>query len=87
MPATNLHHRRRRRVDWDGLAHSPANLVTLCGNGNVDGCHGWVHQNPEKARPLGFTLRPDESPVEVPIRHVHLGVVTMTDSGAYALVA
>ena len=90
MPATNLHHRRRRRIDHDGLTHSPANLVTLCGMGNVTGCHGWVHKNPTAARALGLTLRPDQDPRREPVKYLSRGVVQLVlldAKGGYSLAA
>lgn len=27
--------------------HNPVKLLHLCGHGNTDGCHGWVHQTRE----------------------------------------
>jgi len=81
MPATNLHHRRRRRENYDGMAHSPANLITLCGNGNLSGCHGWVHKNPVEARAAGYTLRPDQDPRSEQVPYVRRGKVWLTDGG------
>lgn len=40
MPATNIHH---RRFLGRGGMHNLANLLHLCGNGNIDGCHGRAH--------------------------------------------
>ena len=40
MPATNIHH---RRFLGRGGMHNIANLLHLCGNGNIDGCHGRAH--------------------------------------------
>lgn len=44
----NQHHPIRRSagnlIGWDGRkAHKPT--ITLCGNGNTEGCHGLAHQN------------------------------------------
>jgi hypothetical protein len=38
-----------------------ANLLLLCGSG-VDGCHGWVESNREKAKALGLLI-PVTSPL------------------------
>jgi len=51
-PATNIHHRQRRKVG----GHDPSNLLMLCGMGNVSGCHGWAHQHPKEAQSEGFIV-------------------------------
>lgn len=40
MPANDIHH--RRYLSRGGM-HNLANLIHLCGHGNVDGCHGEAH--------------------------------------------
>lgn len=53
-PATNHHH-----VAGRGFAgcHHPLLLKHLCGNGNVDGCHGLAHSLPMRtAAALGLRL-------------------------------
>ena len=40
-PATNVHHLAGRGFDG---CHHPMLLKDLCGNGNIDGCHGLAHQ-------------------------------------------
>lgn len=40
--ANNVHHRAGRGFDG---CHHPSLLVAVCGNGNVDGCHGKLHQS------------------------------------------
>lgn len=39
-PATEIHHRRYLSR---GGKHNLANLIHLCGRGNIDGCHGEAH--------------------------------------------
>lgn len=39
-PANDIHH--RRYLSRGGM-HNLANLIHLCGNGNIDGCHGEAH--------------------------------------------
>lgn len=46
---TDIHHRKRRREG----GHSVANLVLLCRE-----CHSLMHQNPLKAKALGFIVQP-----------------------------
>jgi hypothetical protein len=67
----SIHHRRPRGMGGsrDPRLNEPANLILLCGSG-VDGCHGWVEQNRDMARQLGFlvplvgSLSPDQVPVK-----------------------
>ena len=86
MPAQDKHHRRRRRENHDGKAHSPSNLITLCGRGNTSGCHGWVHQHPVEARALGYTLRPDQDPDVESMQYVRKGRVRLDSQGSFTLV-
>ena len=65
---SDWHHRRSRSVR-DEHQHCPCNGVMLCGRGNVKGCHGYVHSNPERARALGLIVpRYVEDPRLVPVR-------------------
>jgi hypothetical protein len=48
--ATQVHH-KHGRTDND-----PAMLLHVCGMGNVNGCHGWIHQNATEARRLGLLV-------------------------------
>ena len=53
-PASNVHHKAGR-----GFAgcHHPDLLIDLCGNGNIDGCHGDAHKLPAaQARDAGLRL-------------------------------
>lgn len=86
MLGREVHHRRRRRINFDGLAHSPANLIRLCGWGNNTGCHGWTHAHPVEARELGLTLRPDDDPRLVPMAYVRRGLVLLDGDGGIAVV-
>lgn len=75
------HHRQRRR---DG-GHTVPNLILLCGSGTT-GCHGWVHDHPDKARACGYIVpatgraTPDDIPVLVRIFGV-LQWVLLNDAG------
>lgn len=83
MPGREKHHRRRRNVDHDGLAHSPANGLTFCGWGNHTGCHGKVHSNPTWAKACGYIVPPEESPLEVPVRHYSRGLILLDGDGGW----
>ena len=50
---TELHHRQFR---GRGGAHTPSNLVAVCGFGNTDGCHGFAHTRETEARAAGWSI-------------------------------
>lgn len=50
----SLHHRRGR--DGKPDSHEPQNLITVCGAGNVDRCHGFIHQHRGEAQENGWWL-------------------------------
>lgn len=83
LPAREKHHRRRRRVNHDGLAHSPANGILLCGWGNHTGCHGQVHTYPRWAREHGYIVLPEESPLEVSLQHFSRGRILLDEEGGW----
>jgi hypothetical protein len=64
-----VHHRTPKGMGGSALLESPANLVTLCGRGNADRCHGKVHGNPQWAHNHGWTvhrsLEPSVTPVDM----------------------
>lgn len=51
--ATNVHHRAGRGFYG---CHHPDLLLHVCGNGNVDGCHGFIEQNAPVAYAMGWRL-------------------------------
>lgn len=51
--ASNIHH---RRFLGRGGQHNVANLVALCGNGNIDGCHGRAHGAGQVPAPEGWAI-------------------------------
>ena len=63
----SVHHRAPRQMGGsrDANLHLPANLLVLCGSG-VNGCHGWVESNREKARADGYLLFKIENAEEIP---------------------
>lgn len=66
MPGAEQHHRRSRSIR-DRHTHCTCNLITLCGRGNTDGCHGWVHSHPFEARRLGWIVSRHTDPTPVPV--------------------
>lgn len=52
-PASNVHHRAGRGFPG---CHHPDLLLNLCGNGNIDGCHGLAHAGRKHAEALGLLL-------------------------------
>ena len=53
QPATNVHHLAGRGFPG---CHHPDLLLNLCGNGNIDGCHGLAHAGRKHAEALGLLL-------------------------------
>ena len=60
-PATDWHHRRRRRIKGPHQ-HCPCNGVHLCA-----GCHAWAHRFPPEARATGHIVVSNIDPHEVPV--------------------
>lgn len=61
-----IHHRRGKRV-IDEHTHCSCNLIFLCGWGNHQGCHGWVHSNPFEAKNFGLIVARHAIPAELPV--------------------
>ncbi|MFI6302134.1 hypothetical protein ACIBCH_09700 [Amycolatopsis thailandensis] len=40
----------------------PSNGLAVCGHGNFDGCHGFIHQNPTIAEKFGWTVETGVDP-------------------------
>lgn len=87
QPATDRHHRipggmgGRKAEDH----HSPQNIVTLHGSGNIDGCHGRAHQDREWALANGYRVPRGVDPRTVPITHHAWGRVWLTSDGGFNL--
>lgn len=66
----SLHHRRLSAMGGTRaeVAHSPTNLVALCGVDNSGGCHGLVHRNVQAAREAGLLVRRSADPARVPVQ-------------------
>lgn len=76
----SVHHRAPKGMGGSALLESPANLVTLCGLGNSDGCHGKAHSNPQWARNHGWIVSRHLDPAEIPVDMVD-GWHTLTGVG------
>jgi len=74
------HHRVAKGMGGSALLESPSNLVTLCGRGNNDLCHGKVHGNPEWARNHGWIVSRHLDPREIPVDMCD-GWVLLDDAG------
>lgn len=78
----HLHHRvpLGRGGSRDPLAHSPANLLSVCAV-----CHDRIHHvSPAQARLLGQLVRRGVDPALVPMFTVLRGLVFVTADGWYA---
>lgn len=76
----SVHHRTPKGMGGSALLESPANLVTLCGLGNADGCHGKAHSNPHWARNHGWIVPRSLNPLEVPV-DMHDGWFYLLEDG------
>jgi len=76
-----VHHRTPKGMGGSALLESPANLVTLCGRGNKDLCHGKAHGNPQWARNHGWIVSRSLDPAEIPV-DMHDGWHTLDAAGA-----
>jgi hypothetical protein len=56
------------------------NCVLLCGTG-VQGCHGWVENNPDAACAEGFHVRPWNEPELIPVLWRGSQWVFLTEDG------
>lgn len=87
--AWSIHHRRPRGAGGTSLAwvNAAANLIVLCGSGTT-GCHGWIESNREVAKEAGWLISQNGrlTAVEVPLPHVLLGEVFLTDEGGWVAV-
>lgn len=63
----SVHHRLPKGMGGSALLESPANLLTLCGLGNADGCHGKAHSNPQWARNHGWIVARSLEPADIPV--------------------
>ena len=74
----SLQHRRARGAGGRSGAHTPANLVALCGSATSPGCHSRVeNERRQEAYEQGFAIRGEaRRPEDVPIfRHLRSWVI------------
>lgn len=77
----SLQHRRARGAGGRAGAHTPANLIVLCGSANTPGsCHNFAENTGPgrlEAYELGFAIRGEaRAPEDVPIfRHLSTWVI------------
>jgi len=45
----------------------PSNGLAVCGHGNTDGCHGFIHQHPTLSVEKGWTLPTGANPALEPV--------------------
>lgn len=61
-----------RRAQGQGGQWRATNGLYSCGHGNLDGCHGYLHQHPDEAREKGWAVSawgPDPAEIEVFMWH------------------
>lgn len=67
----------------------PSNGLAVCGHGNTDGCHGYIHQNPAIATEKGWTVEtgidPALKPAEVWMWGTYQEFALLDDDGAFHL--
>lgn len=82
---TNVHHRQSKGMGGSNRPWTdrPENLVTICGQGNTSGCHGWVSQSFTEAEQLGWAIRrsASERPSEVPLTDLQGRQFFLTEEG------
>lgn len=81
--AESTHHRTPCGMGGskDPAAHSPANLLRVCGDG-TRGCHGMIESNRTVSYGTGRLVHQGDSPTDVPVLLRH-GWVLLTEDGQY----
>lgn len=77
-----LHHRKGRGLPD---SHLPQNLIFVHGSGNVEACHGRIHQNRGEAQEMGWSISRNSylDPLNVAVLVVDRWVY-LTSAGEYA---
>jgi len=78
----------RLPVSRGGL-YVPSNGLAVCGHGSLDGCHGFIHRNPEIATENGWTVEtgvdPAKKRVEIWMWGTMAASALLDDDGGYHL--
>lgn len=77
-PATNMSH---RKPVSQGGKWEPSNILHVCGQGNLTGCHAWVHEDRDGvASRSGWSLKSWQDPAVEPVTYPD-GVWLLDDEG------
>jgi hypothetical protein len=80
--ATNYQHRKARAHCSPEELWAVSNGLDVCGQGNVSGCHGLIHQNPAGAKDNGWTVPFWGSPRLAPVYRLN-ELVLLDDDGSF----
>lgn len=69
-PAREFSH---RLAEGQGGKWLVVNGLDSCGHGNLDGCHGYIHQHPEEATKYGWMVSAWGDPATTPVLMWHDG--------------
>lgn len=67
--ATEYQHRKAKAHCTPAERWDPRNGLMVCGFGNTDGCHGYIHQNPIVAGEKGWTVKSNKDPALIPVQY------------------
>lgn len=80
--ATNYQHRKGKAHCTPEEMWAVSNGLDVCGQGNVSGCHGLIHQNPTGAKDNGWTVPFWGSPRLAPVYRLS-ELVLLDDDGGF----
>lgn len=64
----SVHHRRPRGMGGTKKKDTPANLITVCGDG-TKGCHEWIEMNRAEATEYGYLVSARETPKLMEVKY------------------
>ena len=73
---------QHRKAAVHGGEYSTVNGLDVCGHGNLDGCHGRIHQNPLLAYERGWSVRSGHNPATQPVWLAGRGRVLLRPDGS-----
>lgn len=79
VPAREFQH---RKAQVHGGEYSAVNGLDVCGHGNLDGCHGHIHQNATIAYEQGWSVRSGHDPATRPVWLAGRGRVLLRADGS-----